>query len=620
MARIVPHVKVRPVTIGVNALTAKPPSGAPAHHATSVLVKRLLRDNVRPYAGRIFLALFCMAIMAGATGMSAWLMEPVVNDVFVDRREDMLWLVGGAVVGTFLVKGIANYAQSMLMSWVGLRIIADNQNRLYRHLSHMDVGFFGAHQTGRLVSRFTIDINHMRVAVSNALTGFGKDMLSLMALVGVMFHQNWELALISFFVFPIAIYPIARLGRRMRKVTANTQEEMGLFNALLEETFQGIRIVKAYGMEAYEQSRIAAIVERIFHLNLKSAQTRALSSPIMETLGGIAVAVVIIYGGFQVIDGKTDPGSFFSFITALLMAYEPMKRLANLNASLQEGLAGAQRLFDMLDIAPTITERPNAAPLSVSAGEVTLDSVRFAYGDDAPALNDLTLTAPAGKTVALVGPSGAGKTTVLNLIPRFHDVNAGTVAIDGQDVRDVTFDGLRGAIALVSQEVTLFDDTVRANIAYGRQTASEDEIVAAARAAAAHDFIMDLPNGYDTVVGEKGLKLSGGQRQRLSIARAMLKNAPILLLDEATSALDTESERHVQSALKALMENRTTLVIAHRLSTVMDADIIYVIDKGRVVEQGTHATLVAKGGLYAKLYEMQFAEESQGDAVPAGAA
>lgn len=583
-------------------------------------MKRLLRENVRPYVGLIGLALLCMALMAAATGMTAWLMEPIVNDVFIDKRKDLLWLVGGAVIVTFLIKGAANYAQSTLMSRVGLRIVADNQNRLYAHLTDMDVGFFGQHQTGRLVARFTIDINNMRAAVSNVLTGFGKDVLTLVGLVGVMFFQNWELALISFFVFPIAIYPIARIGRRMRKVTANTQEEMGLFTALLEETFQGIRVVKAYGMESYEQGRVATITENLFQLVMKAARTRALASPIMETLGGAAVSVVIIYGGYQVIGDETDPGSFFSFITALLMAYEPMKRLANLNASLQEGLAGAQRLFSVLDITPDIRERQGAEPLRVTDGAVVLDGVRFSYDDGTTALRDVTLTAAAGKTTALVGPSGAGKSTVLNLIPRFFDVEAGSVTIDGEDIRDVSFKTLRGQIALVSQEITLFDDTVRANIAYGREGASQDDIIAAAQAAAAHDFIEALPDGYDTVVGEKGLKLSGGQRQRLSIARAMLKNAPILLLDEATSALDTESERHIQSALKTLMAGRTTLVIAHRLSTVIDADTIYVIDKGRVAEQGNHAALLAKGGLYANLYEIQFEDDNATADAPADVA
>lgn len=582
------------------------------HQPTGLLVQRLIRDNLRHYWVHLVLALLCMAVVSATTALSAYLMEPVVNDVFIGENEDMLWWVSGAVLVTFLAKGFANYGQSLLMAFVGLRIIADNQIRLYRHLIGMDLGFFNSMPSGRLVSRFLVDINHMRVAVSNALTGFGKDILSLIGLVGVMFFQDWELALIAFFVFPAAIYPIVRLGKRMRKVTANTQEETGLFTAILDQSFQGVRVVKAYRMENYETSRVSTLVERIFKLTIKSARIRALSSPIMETLGGFAVAIVIVYGGYRVIHQNLDPGSFFSFITALLLAYEPLKRLANLNASLQEGLAGAQRLFELLDTAPGIQDRPDAKPLSTPAdGAIELDDVKFSYVEGQPALADVSMSIPAGKTVALVGPSGAGKSTILNLIPRFYDIDSGAITIDGMDVRDATLESLYANISLVSQEVTLFDDTVRANIAYGRPGATEDEIREAARHAAALDFIDELPNGFDTQVGERGIKLSGGQRQRLAIARAILKNAPILLLDEATSSLDTESERHVQKALDHLMKDRTTLVIAHRLSTIVGADLIYVIQNGTIVETGSHKELVEKGGAYEKLYALQFAAEAE---------
>lgn len=582
------------------------------HASTRELVARLARENLRHYWVQLVFALICMALVSATTAISAYLMEPVVNDVFIAENEDMLWWVSGAVLVTFLIKGLSSYGQSILMAFVGLRIVADNQTRLYRHLIGMDLGFFHATSSGRLVSRFLVDINHMRVAVSNALTGFGKDLLSLIGLVAVMFIQDWELAAITFFVFPVAVYPIVRLGKRMRKVTANTQEENGLFTAILDQSFQGIRVVKAYGMEAYETSRVSTLVERIFGLTIKSARIRALSSPIMETLGGVAVAIVIVYGGYRVIHENLDPGSFFSFITALLLAYEPMKRLANLNASLQEGLAGAERLFKMLDTASAIQERDGAKELPVPVkGEIALNDVTFSYDEDHPAVRSVDMDIPAGKTVALVGPSGAGKSTILNLIPRFHDVDSGTIAIDGTDVRDATLESLYANISLVSQEVTLFDDTVRANIAYGKLDASQSEIESAAENAAALDFIRDLPDGFDTMVGERGVKLSGGQRQRLAIARAILKNAPILLLDEATSSLDSESERHVQDALDSLMKDRTTLVIAHRLSTIVDADLIYVIQDGKIIERGTHAELVAKGGAYEKLYLLQFAAEAE---------
>ncbi|HBC07774.1 MAG TPA: ABC transporter permease [Rhodospirillaceae bacterium] len=569
---------------------------------------------MRSYARWFFAALACMALMAAATAASAWLMEPVVNDIFVNRDESMLMPVGLAVFAVFIIKGLANYGQATLMAYVGLRIVTDNQNRLFDKLSRMDVKFFQDSNTGGLISRFLVDINQMRGAVSNAWVSLGKDAMTLIGLIGVTFYQDWRLALIAFIIFPAALLPIVKLGRRMRKVTANTQREMGLFTTLLEQTIQGIRVVKAYSMEAYERGRVSEIVERVFNLTMKAERTRALSSPIMETLGGVAVGIVIFYGGYRVIHGNTDAGSFFSFITALLLAYEPMKRLANLNAALQQGLAGADRLFQMLDMEPAIQEAPNARDLPKPVkGAVEFRNVGFAYTQDRATLNDLSLTVPAGKTVALVGPSGAGKSTILNLIPRFYDVAEGAVLVDGEDVRGLTFQSLRGAMALVSQEVTLFDDTVRANIAYGRAGASEDEIIEAAKNAAAHDFIAELPDGYDTLVGEQGVKLSGGQRQRLAIARAMLKNAPILLLDEATSALDTESERQVQAALDTLMTDRTTLVIAHRLSTVVRADLICVIVDGRVAEQGSHAELLARGGHYKHLYELQFAGEA-GDA------
>ncbi len=584
-------------------------SDRPRHKSSAVLLRRLLSENVRPYAGVMALAMVCMAVMAGATALTAWLMKPVVNEVFIDHDLDILWLIGGAVLATFAVKGVANYAQATLMNYAGMHIIADNQNRLYGHLSRMDLGFFHDNPTGSLISRFTIDINAMRAAVSNVLTGFGKDLLTLLGLIGVMFFQDWQLAAMSLIVFPLAVIPIVRLGRRIRRVSANTQEEMGLFTTLLEQTFQGIRVVKAYSMEEYEQGRVGRIIDRVFTLTFRSARVRALSSPIMETLGGVAVATVIVYGGYRVIGGGMDAGSFFSFIAALLMAYEPMKRLANLNASLQEGLAAAQRLFDLLDVEPGIVEKPDARHLAVERGEVRFEGVRFEYVPGRPALHDVTLSVPAGATVALVGPSGAGKSTVLNLIPRFYDVDSGRVSIDGADVREVTFASLYAAIALVSQEITLFDDTVRANIAYGRVGATEDEVIEAARHAAADDFIRQLPKGYDTMVGEQGVRLSGGQRQRLAIARAMLKNAPILLLDEATSSLDSESERQVQAALHELMRGRTTLVIAHRLSTVADADLIYVIEEGRVAESGSHGELLARGGTYARLHALQFAED-----------
>ena len=578
-------------------------------NTTYALVKRLLKESVRPYLKWIGFALVGMVFVAGATAAMAWLMKPVINDVFVAKNKEFLLPISIAVLVTFAIKGFANYAQSVIMHYVGQRIITDTQHRLYGHLTRMDLSFFHQTPTGSLISRFTVDINMMRAAVSNALTGIGKDFLTLIFLVGVMFIQDRYLAVIAFVVFPVAILPIVKLGQRIRKVTVSTQEEIGQFTTLLEQTIQGARVVKAYRMEEYEKGRFRKIAERVFQLVFKSARIRSMASPIMETLGGVAVALVIFYGGFRVIEESMNPGAFFSFITALLLAYEPMKRLANLNASLQEGLASAQRLFGLLDTKPNIIDKPDAATLKIKGGNIVLNQVNFSYIPKHPVINGVSLSVPAGKLVALVGPSGAGKSTILNLIPRFYEVDSGIIKIDGIDVQDVTLDSLRRNIALVSQEIILFDDTVRANIAYGRPDASEKEITQAAKNAAAHDFIEAMSNGYDTYVGERGTKVSGGQRQRLAIARAMLKNAPILLLDEATSSLDAESEREVQAALMELMKGRTTLVIAHRLSTVIEADLIHVIDNGKLVESGNHPELLSKNGTYARLYALQFKEQ-----------
>ncbi len=591
-------------------------STAGKHASTSVLMGRLWRENVRQYKWWLVLAVICMAIMAAATAISIWLLKPVVNDIFIDQREDMLMLIGSAILITFFIKGIANYAQSVLMAFVGLRIVADLQKQLYNHMTGLDMTFFHNNSTGKLVSRFTVDIHAIRVTVSHAITVFGKDLLTLIGLVALMFIQDAQLAGVAFIVFPLAILPIVKIGRKMRRVTTAFQEETGMFTTLLEQTFQGIRVVKAYSMEPYEQGRVGEIIDKLFRTFLKANRARAMNSPIMETLGGVAIAMVIVYGGQRVIDGGMDAGSFFSFIAALLSAYEPMKRLANLNATVQEGLAGAERTFALLDRSASIKNKLNASDLSPNGGEIKLENVSFAYdksdeNTSTDTISHINITVPAGKTVALVGASGAGKSTLMNLVPRFYEINEGRVMIDGQDIRDVTIKSLRGSMALVSQEITLFDDSVRANIAYGRQGASEDEIIDAARNASALGFIEELPQGFDTQVGEHGVKLSGGQRQRLAIARAMLKNAPILLLDEATSALDTESERNVQNALDELMKDRTTLVIAHRLSTVVGADLIYVLDAGRIIEQGSHGELLDKGGAYSSLYHLQFEDDGQ---------
>ena len=577
----------------------------PPPMSSRALVARLYRGHIRRHLAKLSFAAFCMILVAAATAANAWLMEPVLDEVFVNRNETMLLMVPLAVLAIALIKGVAGYLQGYIMAAVGQRIIADVQIDLFGHLMRADLAYFQQTTSGRLVSSFLNDANLLRDAVSKALTGIAKDSLMLAFLVALMSHQDWRLAAVTFVIFPIAILPVRNLGRRARKASTETQERTGRFSAILTETLQAARHVKAYGMEGYESARAQDAIEARLRAIYKVVKTRAAASPIMETLGGIAVAAVIFYGGSRVIAGETTPGTFFSFMTALVMAYQPMKSLANLNTALQEGLAAAQRLFVMLDNEPEIKERSDAPPLQVTGGEIRFEDVTFVYTDGKPALQNINLTVPSGRRVALVGSSGAGKSTLLNLIPRFYDPTSGRVLIDGQDIRETSLASLRANIGLVSQEATLFDDSVRANIAYGKPNATDDEIEGAARSAAADTFIRAIDGGYDGVVGESGTRLSGGQRQRIVIARAMLKDAPILLLDEATSALDSESERQVQDALAALMEGRTTLIVAHRLSTVIDADIIHVIDQGRIVESGSHVELIARAGVYARLYQTQ---------------
>ncbi len=593
--------------------------GDPQPMSSHMLVARLYRGHIRRHLGKLGFAAVCMIVVAAATATNAWLMEPFLDKVFLERSETMLLLVPLAVLAVTLIKGVAGYLQGYIMAAVGQRIVADVQIDLFGHLMRADLHYFQRTTSGRLISNFLNDANLLHYAVSRALTGIAKDSLMLAFLVALMFHQDWRLATVTCVIFPVAILPVRNLGRRARKASTQTQERTGRFSAILTETLQAARHVKAYGMETYESERARDAIDARLRAIYKAVKTRAAATPIMETLGGIAIAAIIYYGGSRVIAGETTPGTIFSFVTALIMAYQPMKSLANLNTALQEGLAAAQRIFAMLDVEPGIKERPDARPLRLNGGEVRFENVTFVYPDGQPALLDIDLTVPPGRRVALVGASGAGKSTLLNLIPRFYDPTSGRVLIDDQDIREVSLRSVRASIGLVSQEATLFDDTVRANIAYGRPGAGSADIEAAARAAAADMFIRAIEGGYDGSVGESGTRLSGGQRQRIAIARAMLKDAPILLLDEATSALDLESERQVQDALMTLMEGRTTLIVAHRLSTVIDADIIHVIDQGRIVESGSHAELMARTGVYARLYRSQSKASDEAPALQARA-
>nr|WP_307849276.1 ABC transporter ATP-binding protein [Rhodospirillum rubrum] len=581
------------------------------------LLGRLARDFVRPHLGTIALAVMWMLVLAAATVAVAHMLKPAIDGIVVGSDPQALWGIGLGILLAFAVKAVSNFFSVVLVAKAGLAAVSDARNRLYRHLSEMDLGFFLAHSASALAARFTVDLHLLRLAVSNGLTSLGRDLMTLIGLVAYTFWVDWQMALLAYIALPLAIWPVARLGRRIRRIAGRTQRDLGSLNAQLTQTLRGIRMVKIYGAEEMERARVHRLIAAVQTQSFKAEWTRALVTPIMEGVVGLAAGAALYYGGARVLAGEVTPGDLTAFLGAVMLAYQPAKRLANLHTILQEGLAAADRMYHLLDLKPAVAEAPEAPPLRPGPGTVRFDNVTFAYdggpgpgpelGDDAPgsappALRGIDLTLAAGTVVALVGPSGAGKSTLMNLIPRLHDPQRGRVLIDGQDVRAVSFASLWARIGLVSQDVVVFDDTVRANIAYGRPEASAEEVERAARRAAAHDFIAALPDGYDTRLGEQGVRLSGGQRQRLCIARAFLKDAPILLLDEPTAALDTESERLVQSALAALMAGRTCLIIAHRLSTIAGADVIHVMAEGAVVESGDHTGLLAKDGLYARLH------------------
>jgi subfamily B ATP-binding cassette protein MsbA len=573
------------------------------------IFKRLL-GLARPHAFKFVIAMVCMLVVGATTSALAFLVKPALDEIFLKRNAEMLRWIPLVIIGIYLTKGGCNYAQTLLMNFIGLRIVSDLRAALYGAIQLQPLSFFTRNPTGTLMSRITNDVGFIQGAVSESVTALLKDTSTLVCLVFVIFYRDWQLAIIAMFVFPLAVYPIAKFGQKMRQIATRTQVTLGSLTALLQETISGTRIVKAFGMEAYENQRFSLENERLFRLSLKSVSINAISSPFMEFLGGLGISAIIFYGGYQVIHGHSSPGTFFSFLTALIMLYEPVKRLTNVNNTIQQGIAAAQRVFGVIDLVPEIRDRAGAAELPRICRAIEIRDVTFRYEETA-VLKKVSLTIRAGEVVAFVGMSGGGKTTLVNLIPRFYDVSEGAILIDGTDIRDATIASLRGQIAIVTQQTILFNDTVKNNIAYGSIVRTQEEIEAAARAANAHDFICRLPQGYDTLIGELGTKLSGGERQRIAIARALLKDAPILILDEATSSLDSEAEIEVQGALENLMRGRTTLVIAHRLSTIRNADRIVVLVNGEVREEGTHEALLSCQGEYCRLYNMQFKENGK---------
>jgi len=566
---------------------------------------------VRPYGGSLLIAMVGMILVGGFNSLQAYMVKPLLDEIFFNRNAAMLNLLPFALILVFCFKGVFYFLYSFLLERVGQSVIRDLRHALYAHINTLPLSYFQKTPTGEIISRIINDVSILQASVSHALIQLLRDFCSVIGLLGVIFYMDWRLALMSLIFLPMALGPIVIFGRRFRKISVAYQTRIGEATSTLHETIAGARIVKAFCMEQEEVSRFRRKLQEIMDTLMSETKTRCLSNPLIECIGGLGMALILWFGGHEVLQGHSTPGSFMSFLTALILLYDPIKGVSKINATFQQGAAASGRIFQLLDIQAEIRECADAVPLPPFHREIVLEEVSFWYEPGRPVIKDLNLRLQRGNILAIVGPSGSGKSTLANLMPRFYDICAGTLRIDDHDIREVTLASLRGQMALVTQQTILFNDTVRNNIAYGRKTCTEAEIHEAAKAAYAFDFIMDLPQAFDTVIGELGARLSGGQQQRVSIARALLQNAPILILDEATSSLDTESEREVQRALENLMQNRTTIVIAHRLSTIKNADRIIVLKEGRLVEQGTHEELLTLNGEYSGLYRSQFSPEAE---------
>jgi len=565
---------------------------------------------VKPYKSWLIVSMICMVIVASMAGAQAYVVKPLLDEIFFKQDRTMLFFVPLGILGIFFFKGLFYYGYNYLLAKVGQSVIRDLRYILYNHIQSLPLSFFQKKPTGELISRIISDVTLLQGAVSNVLVGVLKDTCQVFFLICVIFYQDWRMASIAMISLPLVIYPIINFGRRHRRLSRGSQQTTAQVSNILYETITGNRIVKAFCMEKYEVGRFAESIEKLFVILMRDTRIGAISRPLMEFLGGVGISLVVLYGGSQVLSGNSTPGTFFSFLTALIMIYEPIKGVSAINNTLQQGIAAAERVFEILDVESEVIEKSDAIELPPVKRAIELKDVRFRYDVDTEILKGINLKVSPGEVLAIVGSSGGGKSTLVNLIPRFYDVSSGSVTIDNIDIRDVTLKSLRNQIGMVTQQTILFNDTIRNNIAYGSPEATFDQVRSAARAAHALNFIQKLPEGFDTIIGESGARLSGGERQRISIARAILKNAPILILDEATSSLDTESEREVQQAIENLVQSRTTFVIAHRLSTIRNAHRIIVIQDGRIVEEGTHETLLPLGGVYKMLYDMQFQDDA----------
>lgn len=576
------------------------------YDGTWYLAKRITKEYIIPHWKTFLTSIALMLVIAGTTSLNAWLIKPALDSVFVEKNTTALVIIPIVVLIITVVKGFSTYFQLLTMNVLSLRITSDLRVRLYSHFIKSDISKLHSKSSGDMMASVLNEVNSIVGLINTVLNGFVKQLFTLLALIVVMFNQSMELALVAFIGFPLAGYPIYKLGRRLRKLSFKNQEIAGKFNSQMSDTLQYSKLVKAYHCEDFEVKRMGQIVESIFAMGKKISRISLIASPFVESLAGVGIAAVIWYGGHQVITGQTTPGAFFSFFAAMMMAYKPLKSVSNMNSGVQMGLAAASRLYKTFDEKPKIVDKPNAISLTDVKGEIEFENVKFSYVDDKVALKNVSFKIEAGKTIALVGHSGGGKSTIMNMILRFYDPQVGAVKLDSHDIRDLTLKSLRNSMSVVNQEVMLFDDTILENIRYGKEDATQEQIIAAAKMAEADEFIQELPEKYHARVGQNGIRLSGGQRQRIAIARAILYDAPILLLDEATSALDPISEKLIKDALAKLTKNRTTVVIAHRLSTVIHADKIVVISNGSIVEQGTHQELLDQGGSYANLYSKQF--------------